>query len=80
MRETKHEITVEAEIVIANCLKNNPPMPEIKAAGTTVVKSARFAHQIFHQAVDARSHNVFTEIVPHVAARIADAVGILAGF
>src|SRR4051812_22370777 len=32
--ETKQEITVEAAIVTANCLKNSPEIPEIKAEGT----------------------------------------------
>ena len=32
--ETKQEITVEAAIVTANCLKNSPEMPERKAEGT----------------------------------------------
>ena len=33
MRETKHEIKVEAAMVVANCLKNSPEIPEMKADG-----------------------------------------------
>src|ERR1700740_2930516 len=32
--ETKQEITVEAAMVVANCLKKRPEMPEMKADGT----------------------------------------------
>ena len=32
--ETKQEITVEAAMVTANCLKKSPEIPEIKAEGT----------------------------------------------
>src|ERR1700719_984361 len=32
--ETKQEITVEAAMVIANCVKNRPEIPEMKADGT----------------------------------------------
>src|ERR1700730_22301 len=39
VRETKHEITVDAAIVIANCLKKSPEMPEIKAVGTNTAQS-----------------------------------------
>src|SRR5215831_21276014 len=31
--ETKQEITVEAAMVVANCVKNRPEMPEMKAEG-----------------------------------------------
>src|SRR3984957_12463836 len=32
--ETKHEITVEAAMVVANCVKKRPEMPEMNADGT----------------------------------------------
>src|SRR5260370_41481294 len=32
--ETKHEMTVDAAIVTANCRKNSPEIPERKADGT----------------------------------------------
>src|SRR6202023_3065471 len=32
--ETKQEITVEAAMVVANCVKNRPEIPEMKADGT----------------------------------------------
>ena len=47
MRETKHEITVEAAIVSANCLKNSPEMPEMKADGT------KTAHRVSAMAISA---------------------------
>src|SRR6516162_2902837 len=33
-RETKHEMTVDAAIVTANCRKKSPDIPERKAEGT----------------------------------------------
>ena len=41
VRETKHEMTVEAAIVIANCLKNSPEIPEMKATGTNTAQRVR---------------------------------------
>src|SRR5260370_356548 len=41
--ETKHEITVDAAIVTANCRKKSPEIPERKANGT---KTAHNATQI----------------------------------
>src|ERR1700686_2619212 len=38
--ETKQEITVEAAMVVANCLKNRPEMPEMKADGTKTAHRA----------------------------------------
>ena len=37
--ETKQEITVEAAIVTANCLKNRPEIPEMNADGTNTAHS-----------------------------------------
>src|SRR5215467_2984805 len=34
VRETKHEMTVDAAIVTANCRKKSPDIPERKAEGT----------------------------------------------
>src|SRR5215470_11242220 len=34
VRETRHEMTVDAAIVTANCRKKSPDIPEIKAEGT----------------------------------------------
>jgi hypothetical protein len=39
--ETKQEITVDAAIVVANCWKNRPEMPEMKAVGTKTAPSVR---------------------------------------
>jgi hypothetical protein len=40
--ETKQEITVEAAMVAANCVKNRPEIPEMKAVGTkTAQKSSQ---------------------------------------
>src|SRR3982074_3561551 len=39
--ETKQEITVEAAMVVANCLKNRPEMPEMKAEGTKTAQRVR---------------------------------------
>src|SRR6202034_4258720 len=41
VRETKHEITVEAAMVVANCLKNSPEIPEIKADGINTAHSVK---------------------------------------
>src|SRR3984957_4349015 len=45
--ETKQEITVEAAIVVANCAKNRPEMPEMKAVGT------KTAHRVSAMAISA---------------------------
>src|SRR6202022_4135469 len=45
--ETKQEITVEAAMVVANCLKNRPEMPEMKADGT------KTAHRVSAMAMSA---------------------------
>src|ERR1700730_2183631 len=37
--ETKQEITVEAAIVVANCVKNRPEIPEMKAVGMKTAQS-----------------------------------------
>src|SRR5579883_2026794 len=37
--ETKHEMTVDAAMVIANCLKNSPEMPEMNAVGPNTAHS-----------------------------------------
>ncbi len=37
--ETKHEITVEAAMVVANCVKKRPEMPEMKAVGRKTAHS-----------------------------------------
>ena len=37
--ETKHEMTVDAAIVTANCRKNSPEIPERKADGTKTAHS-----------------------------------------
>src|ERR1700693_4685072 len=47
--ETKQEITVEAAMVVANCLKNRPEMPEMKAEGT---KTAQRVSAMAMSAVD----------------------------
>src|SRR5258708_14842027 len=39
--ETKHEITVDAAIVVANWAKNRPEMPEMKTDGTKTAQSVR---------------------------------------
>src|SRR5437762_4853253 len=39
--ETKHEMIVDPAIVIANCLKNNPGIPEINATGTNTAHNVR---------------------------------------
>src|SRR5260370_24708405 len=39
--ETKQEITVEAAMVVANCLKNRPELPEMKAEGTKTAQRLR---------------------------------------
>src|SRR5260221_2679577 len=39
--ETKQEITVEAAIVTANCLKKRPEIPEMKAEGTKTAHNVR---------------------------------------
>jgi hypothetical protein len=45
--ETKQEITVEAVMVVANCVKNRPEMPEMKADGT------KTAHSVNAMAISA---------------------------
>src|SRR6202166_2958957 len=45
--ETKQEITVEAAMVVANCLKKRPEMPEMKADGT------KTAHRVSAMAMSA---------------------------
>ena len=45
--ETKQEITVEAAMVAANCVKNRPEMPEMKAVGT------KTAHSVSAMAISA---------------------------
>src|SRR5260221_7648938 len=47
--ETKQEITVEAAMVVANCLKNSPEMPETNAEGT---KTAQRVSAMAMSAVD----------------------------
>src|SRR5260370_39955458 len=47
--ETKQEITGEAAMEVANCLKNRPEMPEMKADGT---KTAHRVSEIAMSAVD----------------------------
>lgn len=47
VKETKHEIMVEAAIVMANCLKKMPVMPEMKAVGT------KTAHRVSAMAISA---------------------------
>ena len=39
VNETKHEISVEAAIVTANCRKNSPEMPGMNAEGTKTAQS-----------------------------------------
>src|ERR1700751_1169071 len=39
--ETKQEITVEAAMVAANCVKNRPEKPEMKAVGTKTAHRGR---------------------------------------
>ena len=41
MSETKHEMIVEPAIVMANCLKNSPGIPEMKATGTNTAHSVK---------------------------------------
>ena len=50
--ETKQEITVEAAMVVANCVKNRPEMPEMKADGT---KTAHSVSAMAMSAVDTSS-------------------------
>src|ERR1700722_16910391 len=45
--ETKQEITIEAAMVVANCLKKRPEMPEMKADGT------KTAHRVSAMAISA---------------------------
>ena len=39
LSETRQEITVKAAMVVANCVKNRPEMPEKKADGTKTAHS-----------------------------------------
>ena len=52
---------------------------DVEAARLAVVVGARLADQVLEQAAHARPHEVLAEVVAHVPARVADAVGVLPG-
>src|SRR3989449_2096795 len=50
---------------------------DVEPAGAAVVEGGRLADQVFHEPRDPGAHHVFAEVVTHVSARVADAVGML---
>ncbi len=56
-----------------------PEAGDVEPAGPAVIERVWFAHELLDQARDARSHDVLAEVVTHVPARVAEAVGMLRG-
>src|SRR6266513_579493 len=50
---------------------------KIEPAGAAVVQRGRLADHVFHESRDPGAHHVLAEVVTHVPARVADAVGML---
>src|SRR5205809_4157164 len=51
---------------------------DVEPAGAAVVQGGRLADQVFHEPRDPGTHHVLAEVVAHVPARVAGAVGMLA--
>src|SRR5207237_4145411 len=49
----------------------------VKPAGPTVVERRRLADEVLHDPGDSGAHHVLAEVVTHVPARVADAIGML---
>src|SRR5438876_7275176 len=54
-----------------------PESRHVEPARLAVVQCGRRSYHLFDEPGDARSHHVFAEVVADMAARIADAVGML---
>src|SRR2546421_3289466 len=48
---------------------------DVESAGPAVVERGRLADHVLHEPRDAGPHHVLAEVVAHVPARVADAIG-----